>query len=223
MIPALAAAALAGLIGSPHCIGMCGSFALACGGRVSHTFAWTAGRIVTYSTLGALAGLAGESVPGPTWVASAISAALVIWFAAALAGFAPDPALRIPGITRLATRAATRGDIPSRFVFGMANGLLPCGLVYATLGISVASGNPLTGSLVMAVFGLGTAPALSVVAIGVRRMTSERLWMRRIVAGIVLIAGLWAVAQRHGGSPHMGHDPGQEATPAVGLAPSFLP
>lgn len=205
MLQALTAAALAGLIGSPHCIGMCGSFALACGGRVSHTLAWSAGRIVTYSLLGAVAGFAGESVPGPTWVASVLSATLVVWFAAALAGLAPDPTMRIPGLTRAATHAAKRGDVPSRFLFGMANGLLPCGLVYATLGVSVASGNPLAGASVMIVFGLATTPALSAVSLGVRKLTSEKAWMRRAVAVLVLIAGLWAVAQRHGRDPSMGH------------------
>lgn len=214
LIPALTAAALAGLVGSPHCIGMCGSFALACGGRVSHTVAWNAGRTVTYAFLGALAGLAGESVPGPTWVATVISSALVIWFAAALAGFAPDPTLRIPGITKLATRAATRGDVPSRFVFGMANGLLPCGLVYATLGIAVASGDPLTGALAMTAFGLGTTPALAFVALTVRRLAAQRLWMRRVVALLVLVSGLWVVTQRHGRDPGMGHGGGQETSPA---------
>ena len=206
MIQVVMAAALAGFVGSPHCIGMCGSFALACGGRVSHTAAWNLGRTVTYASLGALAGLAGESVPGPTWVATAVSAALVIWFAAALAGFAPDPTLKIPGITKLATRAATRGDVPSRFVFGMANGLLPCGLVYATLGIAVASGDPLTGAAAMAAFGLGTTPALAVVALSVRRLAADRIWMRRAVALLVLTAGLWVVLQRHGRDPSQGHD-----------------
>jgi len=214
MIQVVMAAALAGLVGSPHCIGMCGSFALACGGRVSHTAAWNLGRTVTYASLGALAGLAGESVPGPTWVATAVSATLVIWFAAALAGFAPDPTLKIPGITKLATRAATRGDVSSRFVFGMANGLLPCGLVYATLGIAVASGDALTGALAMAAFGLGTTPALAVVALSVRRLAAERIWMRRAVAVFVLIAGLWVVLQRHGRDPTMGHGSGQEMSPA---------
>ena len=155
MLPAISAAALAGLVGSPHCLGMCGSFALACGGRVAHTAAWHAGRILTYAGLGVLAGLVGHSVPGPTWVATAVSATLVVWFAAGLAGLVPEPALRIPGLTRLATRAASRGDLGSRFLFGMATGLLPCGLVYATLGIAVASGDPLTGGLAMAAFGPG--------------------------------------------------------------------
>jgi len=202
MIPAISAAALAGLVGSPHCLGMCGPFALACGGKVSHTAAWHAGKILTYAGLGVLAGLVGHSVPGPTWVATAVSATLVVWFAAGLAGLVPEPALRIPGLTRLATRAATRGDLGSRFLFGMATGLLPCGLVYATLGIAVASGDPLTGGLAMAAFGLGTAPALAALGLGVRRFAGDRPWSRRILAALVLVAGLWVVFQRQGMTPH---------------------
>jgi hypothetical protein len=219
MISAISAALLAGLVGSPHCIGMCGSFALACGGRASHTFAWHAGKILTYALLGALAGFAGDLVPGPTWVASVVSAALVIWFAAGLAGLVPEPALRIPGLTQLATRAATRGDLGSRFLFGMATGLLPCGLVYATLGIAVASGSALTGALAMTAFGLGTAPALAVFGLGVRRIAGERPWTRKALAVLVLVAGLWVVFQRQGMAPGMGHGspmvaPAQDSTPS---------
>jgi sulfite exporter TauE/SafE len=184
---------------------MCGSFALACGGRLDHTIAWHAGKVSTYTLLGALAGLIGHSVPGPTWVATMVSAALVIWFAAGLAGIVPEPALRIPGLTRLATRAATRGDLASRFVFGMANGLLPCGLVYAALGIAVASRDPVTGAAAMAAFGLGTTPALAAFALGVRRIAGERLWVRRALAVMVLLAGLWMVMQRHTMTPGMAH------------------
>ena len=201
MIPAILAAALAGLVGSPHCLGMCGSFALACGGKVSHTAAWHTGKTLTYAVLGIVAGLVGSSVPGPTWVATVVSATLVVWFAAGLAGVVPEPALRIPGLTRLATRAATRGDVGSRFLFGMATGLLPCGLVYATLGVAVASGDPVRGGLAMAAFGLGTIPALAVLGLGVRRLAEQRPWMRRVLAVVVLVAGLWVVFQRQGMTP----------------------
>ncbi|MCG6957522.1 MAG: sulfite exporter TauE/SafE family protein [Gemmatimonadetes bacterium] len=197
MIPAITAAALAGLVGSPHCIGMCGTFALACGGRASHTLAWHAGKTFTYALLGALAGAAGQSIPGPTWVATAVSTVLVVWFAAGLAGIVPEPAVRIPGLARLATRAATRGDLASRFLFGAANGLLPCGLVYATLGIAVASGDAVTGAAAMAAFGLATVPALATFGLGVRRLAAnQRPWTRRALALLVLVAGLWVVFQR---------------------------
>ncbi|HSM59166.1 MAG TPA: sulfite exporter TauE/SafE family protein [Longimicrobiales bacterium] len=217
MLPAITAAALAGLLGSPHCVAMCGPFSLACGSRVGHNAAWHAGKTLTYALLGALAGWAGHSVPGPTWVATAVSATLVIWFAAALAGIVPEPAVRIPGLTRLASRAAARGDLASRFVFGMANGLLPCGLVYATLGIAVASGDALTGAAAMAAFGLGTVPALAAFGLGVRRLAADRPWIRRALAVLVLITGLWMVARRqampagmHGGAHVTG-----EAAPAA--------
>jgi len=198
MFPALTAALVAGLVGSPHCIGMCGGFALACGGRVSHTAAWHGGRILTYAFLGALAGWIGHLVPGPLWVATVLSAALVIWFAAGLAGLVPEPALKIPGLTRLASRAAARGDLGSRFLFGTATGLLPCGLIYATLGIAVASGSALVGALAMVAFGLGTLPLLAAFGLGLRRLAGERLWTRRVLAVLVLVAGLWIVLQRHG-------------------------
>ena len=205
MIPALSAAALAGLVGSPHCIGMCGSFALACGGRASHTVAWHSGKTLTYAILGFIAGLAGDLVPGPTWVATLLSSALVVWFAAGLAGIVPEPTLKIPGVTQLATRAAVRGDLGSRFLFGMATGLLPCGLVYATLGIAVASGSAVTGALAMTAFGVGTTPALATFGMGVRRVAGERPWTRRALAVLVLVAGLWVVFQRQGRTPGMMH------------------
>jgi len=204
MLTAVTAAALAGLVGSPHCVGMCGSFALACGGRLTHTVAWHSGKTLTYAALGAIAGFAGESVPGPTWVATAVSAAMVVWFAAGLAGIVPEPTLRFPGLAGLATRAARRGDLASRFVFGAANGLLPCGLVYAALGVAVASGDPLTGAVAMAAFGLATVPALATFGLGVRRLADHRPWIRRALAVVVLLAGLWVVFQRHGMNPAMG-------------------
>ena len=62
MIAAIAAAAVAGLVGSPHCIGMCGGFAILCGGKVTDTALWHAGRITSYAALGALAGTFGSMV-----------------------------------------------------------------------------------------------------------------------------------------------------------------
>jgi hypothetical protein len=222
MTHALAAAALAGFLGSPHCVGMCGSFALACGGRARHTAAWHGGKILTYALLGGAAGWLGASVPGPTWVASAVSALLVAWFAAALAGLVPEPTLRIPGLGRLATRAARRDDLASRFLFGMANGLLPCGLVYAALGIAVASGSAVTGFLAMTVFGLATVPALAAFGLGVRRAVGDRLWLRRGLAALVLVSGLWVVVQRHdvpstaGGNHLHGAEPTEMSVPPGG-------
>lgn len=88
-LAALGGPLLAGLAGSPHCVGMCGGFAVAAAGgprgRAS-ALAWSAGRLSTYAVLGALVGAFGGALPGPGWVGTAIAAAFLVYFAARLAG-----------------------------------------------------------------------------------------------------------------------------------------
>lgn len=220
MIPSLGAALLAGIVGSPHCMGMCGGFAAACGGA-GKGLPWHMGRLSTYATLGALAGTFGRVLPGPGWVAAVVSTGLLVWFSAALAGLVREPSVRIPGVTRLASRAARGDGAGPRFALGLATGLLPCGLVYAALAIPVASGDALTGALSMAAFGLGTVPALLLTAAGVRRLSLRSLTLRRVLAAGVLVLGLASVAMRQGvvdfgfGMGHDGH-----AMPAAQHAPA---
>ncbi len=205
----------AGLVGSLHCMGMCGGFAIACGGSVRETFLWNAGRITTYAVLGALAGALGGIIPGPAWVAGAVSFALILWFSLALAGLAPEPTAHIPGIQKLATRAAQGDGRAARFTFGLANGLLPCGLVYAALAIPVASGSAAWGAAAMVAFGLGTTPALSALALGARKIATRSIWARRALALGVLLAGLWSVGMRTGltGGGPMAHGGSHEGMP----------
>ncbi|HSG46441.1 MAG TPA: sulfite exporter TauE/SafE family protein, partial [Longimicrobiales bacterium] len=205
MLSSITAASLAGLIGSPHCVGMCGGFALACGTGSDRGAFWHLGRLATYAALGALAGAFGAAIPGPGWVAAVVSGLLMVWFSLVLAGVVKEPTLRVPGITGLATRAASREGTGWRFVFGVANGLLPCGLVYAALAIPVASGSPLTGALSMTGFGLGTVPALAAVTLGARTLALRSLVFRRVLAVGVLLAGLGSIGMRQGLVGGMSH------------------
>ena len=215
MIAYLSSAFLAGLVGSLHCIGMCGGFAVACGGRVGDTLLWHGGRTATYAILGALAGAFGAMIPGPGWAVGLVSTFLILWFAAGLAGLVPEPHVSIPGVRHLASKLATRTNTLARFGLGMATGLLPCGLVYAALGIPLAASDPLVGAMSMAAFGLGTAPALTAVALGLRRIVMRNLALRRTLAAGVLVAALWSIGMRSGlfGEGRMHHGPGMEATP----------
>jgi sulfite exporter TauE/SafE len=201
----LSAAFVAGLVGSPHCIGMCGGFAVLCGGRLTDTLFWHLGRLTSYATLGALAGAFGSLIPGPSWVAAVVSFGLMVWFAAALAGFVPEPRLVIPGLKRLGSAVAGNPAPYMRYAFGIVNGFLPCGLVYATLSVPVATGNPTQGALAMVAFGVGTTPVLSAIALGVRRVVARDIRVRRLVAAAVLAASLWSIGLRQGlmGSGHM--------------------
>jgi uncharacterized protein len=198
MLGFLGAAFVAGLLGSPHCIGMCGTFAILCGNRLTDALFWHLGRMTTYALLGALAGAFGGLMPGPSWVAAVVSLALMLWFAAALAGLVPEPRVSIPGLSRLGAAVSGTANPAARYAFGIVIGFLPCGLVYATLGIAVASGAPLAGALAMAAFGLGTAPLLSAFALGLRRVVARDLRVRRLLAAAVLAASLWSVAMRQG-------------------------
>jgi sulfite exporter TauE/SafE len=71
-----------------------------------------------------------------------------------------------------------------------------CGLVYAALGIAVASADARTGALAMAAFGIGTVPALSAFALGVRHLAADSPWTRKALAILVLVTGLWMVVRR---------------------------
>jgi sulfite exporter TauE/SafE len=209
MIPLLASALLAGLMGSPHCIAMCGAFASSCARVPGGLPAWHLGRVATYVLLGALAGGLGSIMPGPAWLPGALAAAFLLWFCAGLAGLTPQPQFALPGLTRLGQRLLGRPSLGAQLAFGMANGFLPCGLVYSALSLPVALAHPLAGALAMAVFGVGTLPALSVAALGLRRFSAQSLRARRSLAAIILVAGLWSIALRtgllHWPAAHAGH------------------
>lgn len=194
MTELLAGAFLAGA-GSPHCVGMCGGFASVCSRTWRGALAWHAGRLSTYAVLGALAASAGRLLPGPPWIPLAFAVALMVWFAAVLAGLVPYlPPL--PGIGRTSTRLIGRNDVPSRFLFGITTGLLPCGLVYAALGFAVAAGSAAAGALTMLAFGLATVPPLALLSGLVNRLAARGKWYRRVLAAAVLAIGLWSLAAR---------------------------
>ena len=158
-------------------------------------------------------------MPGPGWVVGVLSTLLIIWFAAGLAGLVPEPHVSIPGVKHLTTNLANRTNIAARFAFGMATGLLPCGLVYASLGIPVAASDPFVGATAMAAFGVGTMPALTAVAMGLRKIVMRNMALRRTLAAGVLMAALWSIGMRtgvFGGGPmHHGHGMPMEDAPGM--------
>jgi len=227
----LLAALLAGLVGSPHCVGMCGGFAAACArprgspGLPGAPF-WHVGRLATYAGLGALAGSLGAVVPGPRWAPAALSVVLLLWFCASLAGLVPAGPARIPLLARAGAVLVRRDGAGWRFLFGVATGLLPCGMVYAALAMAVAAGSAGAGAATMVAFGAGTVPALALLTVAVRRLVLRGVWMRRLLALLVLAAGLGSVGMRllrrpaaHGHA-HSGHVQATPAAPASSRAPA---
>lgn len=211
MTELLLSALVAGLAGSPHCVGMCGGFAGVCSRSARGAAAWHAGRLSTYAGLGAIGGYAGSLLRGPAWLAFVVSALLLTYFAGVLAGILPQPHLPLGRVGRWGRTLIARGDVASRYIFGMVTGLLPCGLVYATLSLAIVSRTPWSGSLVMLAFGAGTVPALAALSGVMHRLLARGIWVRRVLALLVLLAGMWSLAMRvehdHSAAPERETEP----------------
>lgn len=210
---------VAGLLGSAHCAGMCGSFAcLASGGDGSagprvlrSTAAYNGGRLFSYALLGALAGAAGAGLDRAGEVAglarpAAIVAGvlLILWGAASLAAAL---GLRIPMLDvppALASRVARavrvvqeRPPVMRAFAIGALSAALPCGWLYAFVATSAAAGSALGGATVMAAFWLGTVPLMAAVGLGAQRLLGRfRTRLPVVTASVLVILGVLTVAGR---------------------------
>ena len=74
-------------------------------------------------------------------------------------------------------------------------GWLPCGLVYSTLTWALASGDPKTGALIMASFGLGTLPALLTMSFGflsIKKFLKNNT-MRKFIAVSIILYGIYSI------------------------------
>ncbi len=168
------AAFLTGLVGSLHCLGMCGPIALSLPGTAQQggryllgRLLYNLGRIVTYSALGAVVAMMG--------VAAAMFD-VQRWFSLALGVVMIALALHHYGVwgkkwaqgDNMVTRAWRRGmgrvmqiqGHAGMFALGLMNGILPCGLVYAGLFLAANSAAAWEGAAKMALFGLGTVPLM---------------------------------------------------------------
>jgi hypothetical protein len=196
------------LVGSPHCAVMCGGVAGALGACPASGPAGTrrgaggwltfqAGRLVSYAAVGAAAGWLGDGVltigsVGPALLALRVVAGavlLVVGLTMAGAGtlfehLAAPAARAWQKLGGLILRRAAAG--PRRaLALGLSWGLMPCGFLYAALGLALASANAAQGAAVMAAFGAGTLPAL--LALGA---TSRWLAARARAPGVRHAAGL---------------------------------
>jgi|GEM_PF-4874042 len=74
---------------------------------------------------------------------------------------------------------------------GMLNGILPCGFVYVGLAGSLTVANPLGSAAYMALFGLGTIPAMWVTGVMGRKVAGPwRDRLRRATPWLALILGV---------------------------------
>lgn len=174
MLQILLAGFLLGTISSFHCVGMCGPLALAL--PVQHLsalhkslslFLYHLGRIAVYAILGLVFGLAGRGLyltGFQQWFSIGLGLTMLIFLLQYL-GFRN---LRQPPLINKFNQGIQKQIIllwksPSRSSFvllGMANGILPCGMVYLAVAGALNVSHVSNGVLFMAMFGLGTLPPL---------------------------------------------------------------
>ncbi len=203
---------LVGLLGSAHCVGMCGGFVVALaqmndGARslqVNHGL-YFLGKTLTYAFLGALAGGFGAALGGLfATMQQGLSIALGVFLIViglgligVLRRFEGNAFLaRFTGLSRLMGTLLQQRGPHAVLGLGMLNGLLPCGLVYGMLAVAAASGSATHGALVMGTFGLSTLPALYLT--GVASFLMRPVWRSRLtlVSGVLVIGlGLMTIVR----------------------------
>jgi len=209
---------LVGLLSTTHCIGMCGNImgAMSLGlpleirqrpARFSgYVLAYNLGRLATYGLLGLLTGTAGHWLgqgtdPAAWQLGSGLFAtAILVLIGLYLTGWAPwvRQVDRLgSGLWRrvepLGRRLLGVRSMPSALLSGMVWGLLPCGLVYYALMLTLALADPARGAAFMLAFGLGTMPGLVTAGVFAGRLGQlARRPVARRFAGLSL-AGLAVV------------------------------
>jgi hypothetical protein len=85
-----------------------------------------------------------------------------------------------------------KGRVPGHpFATGLFLGLLPCGLLYSALIAAAARGGPTEGAAALALFGLGTAPALLGVSVADELLARNRAFVNRLSQVFLLVMGAW--------------------------------
>ena len=199
---------MGGLLGSSHCVGMCGGFAIALGTSsegfshgLKRQLVYSAGRILTYSFLGAGAGYFGQKLI--SWVPNLVHAAAILCVLAGVlllaqgalaAGLFPQKAGG--GSTPCLFGPAFRSFLTSpgywnALIAGILTGFLPCGLVYAFLAFAVSSGHALGGLWIMGLFGMGTVPLMVFTGAGAAKLSLPlRSKILRLAAVCVMATGV---------------------------------
>jgi len=206
------AAFMIGLLGSTHCIGMCGGIvgALTMGlpdtdrgsmkRLLPYLLLYNGGRLISYTIAGLIIAIiavsAGHLVqPGKFPLGGIIGGLFMLALGIYIAGWFQTMApLEKLGshFWRLIEPAGRRllpvNSYPKAFALGFVWGWLPCGLVYSTLAMAATAADLVKTPMLMLAFGLGTLPlllAMGGLAEKLQRFTRNK-WTR-YVAGILLI------------------------------------
>jgi len=198
-----------------HCIGMCGGIVLAYStikiepkcSKVSKSTAhilYSLGRVLTYSTLGAVFGTLGGvitfnntangillGIAGVAMVLAGLSLMGKIKFLTLIEHSFSSSSFYKSAFKKVLNSKSNR----SFFVLGMLNGLLPCGFVYFFAITAASTASPIYGAIVMFIFGLSTIPAMFSLGFlaSLSSATSFRNMMMSLSSFAVVLYGAYTI------------------------------
>ena len=187
---------VASILGSTHCVTMCGPIAITVNNSSGYMSLYHIGRLISYLILGTLAGLLGEAFLSNNFsLISTISIVLIstffIYTGYKLIIGKPLEFLPSKTIAFLISKPAKWSLSQSRPVksltLGIVNGFLPCGWVYIFVIGAVATKNPLYSAGILFIFWLGTVPALSAFPYLYKKTLRRAPKRLAVAAGVLLI------------------------------------
>lgn len=212
---------VASLLGSLHCVGMCGPFALVAAASrqdqkmlLFHSAAYSIGRLLTYAMVGAAFGAMGLAINQGT---SQVTFANWQQASTYLAG----GIMVLVGVVALARQLGFRIKFPKQFAplqstlqkgfakshqlkplhralaIGALTSLMPCGWLY-TFAISAAgTASPVSGMLLMISFWAGTVPVMIALVLGFNRIGATiQKRVPLMMASLVILIGVFTIAFR---------------------------
>lgn len=220
----LISAFILGLLGSFHCVGMCGPIAFMLPvdqnnayKKLSQITVYHFGRLLSYSIIGLVFGLVGEGFylfgfQQQLSIAMGILMILVVIIPQNLFNKynVSRPIYRLISKVKSSLGKALKRKTADTFLtIGFLNGFLPCGLVYMAVFASIASGNSLNGSLYMVVFGTGTIPLMtSVIYFSYLLKNGIRKKIQKAIPALVILIGVLFIIRGLGlGIPYLSPEP----------------
>ena len=225
----LVSAFILGLLGSLHCVGMCGPIAFMLPVDRSNSFKKVSqigiyhfGRLLAYSLIGLVFGLVGKSlyIFGIQQQLSIIIGVLMIVLVLIpykiLGKYNLSRPLNklISKVKSSLGKALKKKSADTFLTIGFLNGFLPCGLVYMAVFGAVATGSLLEGSLYMVLFGLGTIPLMTTaIYLGKFLNTAVKQRIQKAIPVFVVIIGVLFILHGLGlGIPYLSPAPIVEMT-----------
>lgn len=198
-----------GILGSGHCLGMCGGITSMLTSAIPNKinqpktrliFSYNIGRIFSYSFIGAIVGFTGSIAAKQIGMPLAILRIIAALFLIFLGLYIGQWLMWLTQVEKLGKKTwkyispLAKHVIPvnsslKALGLGALWGWLPCGLVYSMLTWSLASGNVLDGALIMTFFGLGTLPSLLVMSYGsikIKALINNNMFRKTMALGLII-------------------------------------